>query len=160
MSAQTTDPCFTVAQAEARLPLVRRIVRDAMLMYQQISETRARLDEMKARRSGKTGLDIYAEEWKAIELDLELDQERLQGYVAELAQLGVDAIDHQQGFVSFPSRRGGKAIILSWKYDEPTVEYWHEVGQTSEKRVLLESRGRDLGDSGVNRVESRFDETV
>jgi hypothetical protein len=161
MAIQTTERNLTLADAEARLPLIRRIVRDAINLQQQVAETRERLDDMRQRRRGKTHQDIYAEEWTAIEQELEQDAERLNGFVTELGQLGARFVNTEEGIVSFQSMFNGQPILLSWKYDEPQIAYYYDIEQNPTQRRLLESRGRDSNDGpGVNRIESRFDESV
>lgn len=164
MTTQMTDPVLTVAQAQARLPLVRRIVQDAVQLNRQITETRERLSEMRARRGDKAAQDIYAEEWAAIEQELESDAERLVGFSVELNQLGARLVDYSVGLVTFQSTRAGQPILLSWQFDEPRIAYCYEVDQTPADRVPLESwsldaRVRELGEPGqINRIEARFDE--
>lgn len=161
MATQATERTLTLADAEARLPLVRRIVRDAISLNQQLAETRERLGDMKQRRGAKVAKDIYAEEWLAIEQELENDAERLNGFVSELSQLGARLVDIPAGIVSFQSVRHGQPILLSWKYDEPQIAYYYDLEQEPTQRKPLESRGRDVNESPVvNRIESRFDETV
>ncbi len=156
MTTQMTEQRLTIAAAQARLPLVRRIVRDVVQLNKQIVETRERLDEMRSRRGEKTLKDIYGEEWLAIEIELEQDRERLIGFVDELAQLGAKMLDVQLGTVGFLSERGGQGILLSWMYDEPRIEFWHEINQGPAQRVPLEMRQSEK----VNRIESRFDEKI
>jgi hypothetical protein len=161
MATQTTERTLTLADAEARLPLIRRIVRDAIGLHQQLAETRERLSDMRQRRGGKSPKDIYAEEWLAIEQELEHEAERLNGFVAELGQLGARLVDVAQGIICFQSSRNGHPILLSWQYDEPQIAYYYDVEQEPSQRRLLESRVREPSEGpGVNRIESRFDETV
>lgn len=161
MATQTTERTLTLADAEARLPLIRRIVRDAINLQHQLSETRERLSDMKQRRGGKFAKDVYAEEWLAIEQEMEYDSERLSGFVSELSQLGARLVDIPEGIVSFQSLRHGQPILLSWKYDEPRIAYYYDLEQEPTLRKPLEGRGRDANESAVvNRIESRFDETV
>lgn len=161
MATETTERTLTLAAAEARLPLIRRIVRDAIHLQQQVAETRERLDDMRQRRSGKSRQDVYTEEWVAIEQGLEQDAERLSGFAAELGQLGARFVNAGEGIVSFQSMSNGRPILLSWKYDEPQIAYYYDIEQGPAQRRLIESRSRDTSESsGVNRIESRFDESV
>jgi|JI10StandDraft_1071094.scaffolds.fasta_scaffold979131_2 hypothetical protein len=161
MATQTTERTLTLADAEARLPLIRRIVRDAINLQHQVAETRERLDDMRQRRSGKTRQDVYSEEWAAIEQDLEQEAERLRGFVTELGQLGARFVNPEEGIVSFQSIHNGRPILLSWKYDEPQIAYYYDVEQDPTQRRLIESRSRETNEvTGVNRIESRFDESI
>jgi hypothetical protein len=160
-ATNTTARTLTLAEAEARLPLIRRIVRDAIDLQRQVAETRERLDDMRQRRRGKTHQDIYAEEWSAIEQELEHDAERLKNYVLELGQLGARFVNTEEGIVSFQSLYNDQPILLSWKYDEPQIAYYYDIEQDPAQRRLIESGRRDMGDGpGVNRIEARFDESI
>jgi len=161
MATPMTEQSLTLAAAEARLPLVRRIVRDAVNLHQQIAETKERLADMRHRRGDKQLKDIYAEEWLAIEQELDQDADRLAGFVAELVQLGAKLVDLQEGLVAFASERNGRPILLSWKYDEPRVAYWYDMDQGPAQRRLLDGRAHEgLEGPGFNRIEARFDEKV
>jgi hypothetical protein len=116
---------------------------------------------MRQRRSGKTRQDVYSEEWAAIEQDLEQEAERLRGFVTELGQLGARFVNPEEGIVSFQSIHNGRPILLSWKYDEPQIAYYYDVEQDPTQRRLIESRSRETNEvTGVNRIESRFDESI
>lgn len=116
---------FTVEQANATLPLVRAIVRDLAALSSEVIERRQRLTVLLAGR--QRGSDVYGEELAQIEEELEKDSHRLQEYVEELRQLGVEPKNGPMGLVDFPSMMDGRVVYLCWKLDEPEVLYWHEL---------------------------------
>jgi len=117
---------FTVEQANAALPLVRAIVTDLAELSRDVVERRERLSLLLARR-GKHAGDLYSDELAQIEEELEKDAERLQSYVDELVELGVEPKNGPEGLVDFPSIHEGRLVYLCWKLGEPEVMFWHDL---------------------------------
>lgn len=117
---------FTVEQANAALPLVRAIAADLARLSRDVIERRERLATLLAGRERGTR-DLYGEELAHVEAELEKDSERLQEYVEELRELGVDPKNGPEGLVDFPSMLDGKPVYLCWKLGEPEVLFWHDL---------------------------------
>jgi hypothetical protein len=117
---------FTVAEANAMLPLVRAIVRDVTELARDLKERQERLARVRLPESGHGG-DAYREELNQVQADFEREQERMQEYVAELHKLGVELKDYFSGLVDFPSRLDNREIYLCWRLGEPDVAHWHEL---------------------------------
>jgi len=161
MPTRAAVDTFTIEEAQARLPLVRSIVRDLKNLAQRMDQTRSRLEALKVRRGEKAAGDIYGQELQAVEAGLEDDAQRLESYVEELLELGIEPVDYSEGVVSFPSLMFGRSVCLSWKYDEPAIEYWHENDEEYHHRQAIGSRlGKSVEQNSVNRMEARFDESV
>ncbi len=128
MSVQDYRPArlFTIEQANATLPLVRAITTDLSSLAREVMERRHRLALLTAGRDLKAG-DPYVEELAQTEADIEKDTVRLQGYVDELRELGVEAKGAVDGLVDFPSLMDGKIVYLCWRLGEPEVLHWHEL---------------------------------
>jgi hypothetical protein len=128
MSSQEYKPArvFTIEQANAMLPLVRAICSDLSTLASDVLERRHRLALLTAGRELKTG-DPYSDELAHMEAELERDARRLQEYVEELRQLGVEPKGAVEGLVDFPCQMDGRVIYLCWKLGEPEVLYWHDL---------------------------------
>ncbi len=128
MSRDVNKPArlFSVDQANACLPLVRSIVADMVKLACDLLERRQRLDQLALGRKLAKG-DLYAEELEQMEEELEKDLERLNGFAAELMELGVEPKGAAEGLVDFPCLMDGRLTYLCWKYNEPEVLYWHEL---------------------------------
>lgn len=113
------DKLFTVDQANKMLPLVRRIVEDAVREYYRWLD-RVREFELAAVRSTVNNPDPIATE---LEKDVLRLAESIDSYLHEIRQLGVEITNLQGGLVSFPAEVDGKAISLSWKLGDERVEY-------------------------------------
>lgn len=117
---------FTAQEANAALPLVRAIVRDAVHLAREVAERRQRVTALSAARAGRPQ-DVYAEELAQAEEELQRDVEQLQQYAAELEALGVELKSATEGLVDFPTMIEGRMAYLCWKYGEPEVRFWHEL---------------------------------
>lgn len=117
---------FTVEQANAALPLVRAITRDLAELSRDVIDRRERLSLLlKGRERDKR--DLYGEELAQVQEELERDTDRLQAYVEELRELGVEPKNGPEGLIDFPAVMDGRAVYLCWKLGEPEVLHWHEL---------------------------------
>jgi hypothetical protein len=128
--------CFTVADANATLPLVRAIVSDLAALSNEVTERRRRLSFLMSGRDPHDR-DLYHQELVQMEEVLEKDARRLRDYVEELRALGVEPAHGPEGIVTFPSILDGRLVSLSWKLGEPEVLYWHEVDTGYRQRQSL-----------------------
>ncbi len=114
---------FTLVQADRALPLVSRIVADVV-------------------RTHDRALELQRASASHRELDACMD--RLQDYVAELAEVGCELKDYRTGLVDFVGRHQGRDVYLCWRLGEDRVGYWHEMtaGSAGRRPVSqLDERG-------------------
>ncbi len=117
---------FTVEEANTTLPLVRAIVSDLVRLAREVVERRQRLSLLSTGRDAQIR-DFYSEELEQIEEELDKDSRRLQGYVEELRELGVEPKSATDGLVDFPTIIEGRMAYLCWKFGEPEIRFWHDV---------------------------------
>jgi hypothetical protein len=108
------------------LPLVRAITGDLANLAKDVVERRHRLALLTSGRDLKAG-DPYSDELAQMEGELERDAARLQEYVEELRDLGVEPKGAVEGLVDFPSMQDGRLVLLCWRLGEPEVLYWHDL---------------------------------
>ncbi len=103
-------PVFTRAEAERLLPKVRPLLED-------IKRRKAAFD----RRPSEP----LARELRAL--------------IAEVAALGVEVKDLDNGLIDFRMRKGGREVYLCWKLGEgDRIAYWHELDAGYPGRKLIE----------------------
>lgn len=126
VDASAVRRVFTIAEANAALPLVKAIVIDLARLSRDVIERRERFELLKRRRAAG-GHGMYDDELAQVEEELRQDAEQLQGYVNELLELGVEPKSGPEGLVDFPSFMDGRLVYLCWKLGEPNVAHWHEL---------------------------------
>ncbi|HMC67246.1 MAG TPA: DUF2203 domain-containing protein [Gemmataceae bacterium] len=117
---------FTVAEANAALPLVRAVVSDITQLAQELRDRHERLSRVVPPERKMIG-EAYREELEQVRADFERDQERMQEYVQELHKLGVELKDYFTGLVDFRCRLEDREVYLCWRLGEPEVAHWHEL---------------------------------
>jgi len=166
---------LSLQDVNARLPLVRSIVRDVMGLHRDLSERRLRLSELRERypapraqqggRSsgsaapvgsvgvgGRVGPAVYEQEVVQMESELSRDETRMAEYARELSRIGGSLADASLGQVDFEGQLAGEQVVLSWQFDEPEVMYCRAgLRQGGERRLLMQVSGAgELGAGGVS----------
>lgn len=113
---------FTVEEANKTLPLLRRIVSDAVRDYWRWQEKIREYEEVAADRK----IDQPNEEADRLERETQQLARDIDGYISEIRQLGVEMKGIDSGLVDFPAEVDGRPVLLCWQLGEESVQYWHE----------------------------------
>jgi hypothetical protein len=116
---------FTVAEANATLPLVRAIVKDVTELAPSLRDRHERLTRFKSRKHSSGS--AYEEELEQVREAYDRDLERMKEYLRELENLGVELKDYYTGLIDFPCWMDGREVYLCWRLGEPQVAHWHEL---------------------------------
>ena len=112
---------FTVQEANALLPDVRKIVGKIQHAHRRVSHYRA--DAKKAAEASERGGGGFTD---GVAYASELI--KLTAKLSELEDLGVQLKDFERGLVDFPSLRDGRVVLLCWQLGEgDELEWWHDV---------------------------------
>jgi hypothetical protein len=114
---------FTVEEANRTLPLVSRIVED-LVREHGMWEDKVREFELATVGASPDRPDAIAE---LLQIEAQRLAKDIEGYIAELATLGVICKGMGTGLVDFPGEIDGRDVFFCWKLGEPAVGYWHEV---------------------------------
>jgi len=146
MSADPTR-LFTLAEANAMLPLVRAITADLAKMSAEVFERHRQLHRVMAGREEEES-NLYSEELFQVQQDLDKQADRLEEYLAELKELGVEPRNGPQGMidtVDFPSNRDSQVVYLCWQLGEEEISHWHELeaGFAGRQQLFAEVSGEE-----------------
>lgn len=111
---------FTVEEANALLPTVRKILAKIQRAHKRLSSYAH--DAKKAADAADQGGGItYGGRYAALLMELTFE-------TSELEALGVQLKDFDRGLVDFPSLRDGRVVFLCWQIGEgDQLEWWHDV---------------------------------
>jgi len=156
MAALETKKYFTIEEANNALPLVRAIVTDIVSKYAEVSERKARLDQIRQSRqsTGRGPHDLYREELVQVEEELDREITRLQEFIEELEELGVELKDISRGLIDFRSMMDGREVYLCWLLGEEEVGHWHELDAGFAGRQSLLAGSSSDGTPGAGADES------
>jgi hypothetical protein len=110
---------FTLDEARALLPELRRIFKDVHRRRDVVQKADAEL----GKKLKQTGSDVGGDKVSGLLMDmlqLNLQLQRLQ-------ELGVQIKDFDRGLVDFPHLRDGCEVFLCWELDEGDIEFWHDL---------------------------------
>jgi hypothetical protein len=130
---------YTVAEANAALPLTRAIVQDITSLARDLHERHERLSRLKPTERVRLG-QAHEEEVQHVLEEFERDQERMREYVKELQALGIELKDYDTGLIDFPCWMDDREVYLCWRLGEPEVAHWHETnaGFAGRRRITPE----------------------
>jgi hypothetical protein len=62
----------------------------------------------------------------------------IQQILQVLNDMGIQVKDLNIGLIDFPARHHGRTVLLCWQYDEPSVQFWHEIdaGLAGRQRII------------------------
>jgi hypothetical protein len=111
---------FTVAEANALLPLLRPHVHRLIEAWRQLNDVQAEvvalLDRHPRDDIGGPPLSIAA---AAII--------RAQTAIVAIQAYGAELKDPATGLLDFPAMRDGSPVYLCWRYGEPRIGFWHPI---------------------------------
>ena len=120
-SDETEIRLFTVDEANALLPSVKKIVGHIQRSHKAVSRYRDGAKKAaEAAERGGGGIE------QGVHYAAVLSQLTLA--LADLEALGVQLKDFERGLVDFPSLRDGRMVLLCWQMGEgDEVEWWHDL---------------------------------
>jgi hypothetical protein len=129
---------FTPDEANALLPVVRKLVERMVEQRRALLRAASRREQIAASVAGNGG-GMRPQEVVELQASLEAASEALSQIVSELHDLGVQVKDLDRGLVDFPALRGDEEVLLCWQLGEDEVRYWHglEEGFAGRKELPL-----------------------
>lgn len=113
---------FTVDEANQVLPLVRSIVRDVVEDFRHLRNAGRERRALEVESAGSRSAERHIE---ALKDKVSGYSARIEGYLRELSDLGLEVRDLELGLVDFPSLIDGEPAYLSWRMGEERVSWWH-----------------------------------
>lgn len=115
---------FTVAEANAALPLVRRITADVRVEYRAWRDAVSRYELEAGAARAEAG---EAETLVGLRTEVQDHAARIAALVLELEAIGCQLKDFDQGLVDFYALADDRLVFLCWREGEEQVAWWHEV---------------------------------
>ncbi len=129
------EKIFTVEEANRTLPLVSRIVQD-LVRDHEAWEDKVREFELATVGASPDRPDAIAE---LLQFEAQRLATEIEGYIAELNELGIVCKGMDTGLVDFRGQLDGREVFFCWKLGEPSVQYWHELDAGFVGRQKLQS---------------------
>jgi hypothetical protein len=111
---------FTVAEANALLPVLRPRVAQLIAAWRRLSAAQTQIVAILERRPRA---DLGGPPLTQAAADIV----GAQNAMVAIQALGVDLKDPATGLLDFPTIRDGVEVYLCWRYGEPKVGFWHPI---------------------------------
>ena len=110
---------YTVEEANALLPMLRPLVAAMLAARQRIVDAQPQLWPVLEKAAGNGG----SREASAVLPDFEI----VQSSAKQIGELGLELKDINTGLLDFLATRDGRDVYLCWRFDEPSVAFWHDI---------------------------------
>ena len=115
---------FTPEEANDALASVRPLTEELVRRHRALTAAQERRAALAERIAGNGG-GIQPSELAAATEELEEQAAAVARSLEEIAALGGQVKDLDEGLVDFPALRGDEEVLLCWKLGEDEVAYWH-----------------------------------
>ncbi|HEY7539989.1 MAG TPA: DUF2203 domain-containing protein [Methylomirabilota bacterium] len=120
---------FSVADVEALIPELMRVMEQVMSANAEAGEARERLQAEQRRIDLAGGGVLDRRAWRADRDRIERLTAEIQRGLGQIAELGGVPKDLGLGLVDFRHLRNGREVNLCWKYGEREIRHWHGLDE-------------------------------
>ena len=120
---------FTVADVEALIPDLSRVMKRVMSAHAEVSATQERMQAEQQRIALAGGGVLDRRAWRADKDKIERLTGEIRRGLAEIVELGGAPKDLGLGLVDFPHLRDGREVNLCWRYGEREIRHWHGLDE-------------------------------
>lgn len=110
---------YTPSQANEALQVVRPLVAELVQLGERIRTVQPDLWSVVEKSAGNGG---YPELSRMLP-----DFDRLDAILHRLQDINIEVKDMSVGLIDFPALKDGRVIYLCWKYNEGSIQFWHEI---------------------------------
>jgi hypothetical protein len=127
------ETSLNLATARSMLPLVQRIVDDILRDRNQLAQLMPEQNRLDRYRRD-LGWPERARRYQVRE-EVTLTERRLEESFTELASLGLQLLDDNEGRVGFPTIVNGRRAFFSWKPGDEGIGYWQFPDDTIRRAI-------------------------
>jgi hypothetical protein len=121
---------YTLTQARAALPLVKRYMQEIQAARDEI---------LRLRPEALPAIEKAAQNGGCKEAgELYIQGMHIEHGVKGISELGVLVKDLDMGLVDFLGTRNGRDVFLCWHHGEDDIAYWHEINSGFAGRQQLD----------------------
>ncbi|MBN8654430.1 MAG: DUF2203 domain-containing protein [Anaerolineae bacterium] len=110
---------YTPREANNLLEIVRPMVGELVRIGERIRENQPELWAVAEKSAGNGGNPALSK--------MLPDFDRLDSILHQLQDMRIEIKDISIGLIDFPGVKDGREICLCWKYNEDSIQFWHEI---------------------------------
>lgn len=120
---------WSLAEANAALPEVRALLRDARAAWSDLRDARQNIEDLQivwGERVQDPACPDH-DDWRSWLARFQERKRRLDEAAARFGEQGIALKDVELGLVDFRALRGGEPVWLCWRDGEDAVTTWHPL---------------------------------
>ncbi len=110
---------YTPKEANHQLEVVRPMVAELMTTSERIRAHQPEIWSVVEKSAGNGGNPTLSK--------MLPDFDRLDALLHQLQDMGIEVKDLSTGLIDFPALKDGRVVYLCWKYNEGSIQFWHEI---------------------------------
>jgi len=110
---------YTPKEANHQLEVVRPMVGELMTISERIRAHQPEIWSVVEKSAGNGGNPTLSK--------MLPDFDRLDALLHQLQDMGIEVKDLSTGLIDFPALKDGRVVYLCWKYNEDSIQFWHEI---------------------------------
>jgi hypothetical protein len=118
---------FTLAEAEKLLPLVERLLREAVALKAEYQEAERQIQAFTGQITLMGGMAVDRTRVLSARSQRDESGARLKQALEKVQETGCEVKDLDIGLIDFLSRYRGRDVYLCWKLGEDGIRFWHGV---------------------------------
>jgi hypothetical protein len=118
---------FTLGEARQLLPLVGRLLREAVALKAEYQEAERQIQALSGQITLMGGMVVDRTRVLAARSQRDESASRLKSALEQVQGVGCVIKDLDIGLVDFPTLFKGREVYLCWKLGEEDITYWHGV---------------------------------
>ncbi len=134
---------FTLAEAQALIPRVDRLLRTAIERKSEFDEAEREMQAFTERAMMLGGVLVDRSRAFAMRNRREAAVAHLREAIEHVQELGCVVKDLDMGLVDFPTLLRGEEVYLCWKLGESAIEYWHGLDEGFRGRKAIDQDFRE-----------------
>ena len=128
---------YEIDTANQVLPLVRSIIRDVVEEFHDLRNTGR---EQRTLEAQPITDPLQRKRLRQLKTDVSDASARIEIYLRELEDMGIELRDLESGLVDFPTLVNGEPAFYCWKPGEEDVRWWHAATQGfADRRPVCQS---------------------
>lgn len=110
---------YTPKEANQTLEIVRPMVGELIDISGRIRQRQPEIWAVVEKSAGNGGNPTLSK--------MLPDFDRLDLILHQLQDMGIEVKDLSTGLIDFPALKDGRVVYLCWKYNEASIQFWHEI---------------------------------
>lgn len=121
---------YTPKEANHQLEVVRPMVAELISISERVRAHQPEIWSMVEKSAGNGGNPTLSK--------MLPDFDRLDLVLHQLQDMGIEVKDLSTGLIDFPALKDGRVVYLCWKYNEGSIQFWHEIEAGFAGRQLID----------------------